>query len=188
MDKTQMRQELRKILHSLSTEQIRQKSRKACENLISTEHFRKADVLMMYLPLEKELDVSEAILHAWQMGKTVTVPKVLWEHRHMIPVEIKSLDADFDTHQPSGLRNPVSAVPIPLEQIDLVITPGLGFDRKGNRLGRGASFYDRFFAGEQLRADRCGLAFAEQMMNEIPVTEKDQPVDFIVTDKEIIYP
>jgi 5-formyltetrahydrofolate cyclo-ligase len=78
-------------------------------------------------------------------------------------------------------------VPVPFEEIDLVVTPALGFDRKGNRLGRGGSFYDRFFTNKELKAPRCGFAFAEQVVDSIPATERDEPVDFLVTDEEIIY-
>jgi len=68
-----------------------------------------------------------------------------------------------------------------------VVTPALGFDRKGNRLGRGGSYYDRFFANEELKAHRCGFAFAEQLIDSVPVTSTYVPVDFLVTDEEVIY-
>jgi len=76
---------------------------------------------------------------------------------------------------------------MPIKDIDLVIAPALGFDRKGNRLGRGGSYYDRFFANEELKAPRCGFAFAEQVVDLVPVTEQDKPVDFLVTNDEVIY-
>jgi 5-formyltetrahydrofolate cyclo-ligase len=141
---------------------------------------------MMYLSLPHEADTYEAILHAWQLGKVVAVPKVSWQQRHMIAVQINSLETGFSTSA-SGLRNPISGVPMPFEDIDLVVTPALGFDRKGNRLGRGGSYYDRFFANPELKASRCGFGFAEQLVEMIPVTEHDEPVDLLVTDEEIIY-
>jgi 5-formyltetrahydrofolate cyclo-ligase len=141
---------------------------------------------MMYLSLPHEADTSEAILQAWQLGKIVAVPKISWQQRHMIPVQINSLETGFST-EASGLRNPIGGVPVPFEEIDLVVTPALGFDRKGNRLGRGGSFYDRFFTNKELKAPRCGFAFAEQVVDSIPATERDEPVDFLVTDEEIIY-
>jgi 5-formyltetrahydrofolate cyclo-ligase len=164
----------------------KEKSKKACCNLASTAEFQKASTIMLYLSLPHEVDTSEAILYAWQLGKIVAVPKISWQQRHMIPVRINSLETGFSTDI-SGLRNPVGNVPIPFNEIDLVVAPAMGFDRKGNRLGRGASFYDRFFANKELRASRCGFAFAEQILDEIPVTENDEPVDFLVTDEEVIY-
>jgi 5-formyltetrahydrofolate cyclo-ligase len=186
MDKAQLRRRLQKCLFEMTEEQRCEKSKKACRNLLSTPQFRKASAVMLYLSLPHEVDTSEAILCAWQLGKIVVVPKISWQQRHMIPVQINSLETGISTGA-CGLRNPVTGVPMPIEEIDLVVTPALGFDAQGNRLGRGGSYYDRFFANEELKAARCGFAFAEQRIDSIPVTEHDEPVDFLVTDEEVIY-
>ncbi len=186
MDKSQMRRDLQNRLLTIPADRRAEKSHKACQNLVSTAEFQRAAAVMMYLSLPHEVDTSEAILHAWQLGKAVVVPKISWQQRHMIPVRINSLETGFSTGV-SGLRNPVTGVPIPFEEIDLVVAPALGFDRTGNRLGRGGSYYDRFFANEKVQAQRCGLGFAEQVLDAIPVTESDEPVDFLVTDEEVIY-
>jgi 5-formyltetrahydrofolate cyclo-ligase len=185
MDKAQLRSHLRNRLLAMSPEQRKEKSRKACRNLTATEQFQNASIIMIYLSLPHEVDTSDAILYAWQLGKTIAVPKISWQQRHMIPVQITSLETGFSTGA-GGLRNPVAGVPIPFGQIDLVVAPALGFDRLGNRLGRGGSFYDRFFANKEVIASRCGLAFAEQVVDSIPITESDEPVDFVVTDEEVI--
>ena len=186
MNKSQLRRKLQNCLLELSEKERAEKSRKACQNLILTPKFQSALTVMMYLSLPHEVDTSEAILHAWQLDKIVVVPKISWQQRHMIPVQINSLETGFSTNV-SGLRNPVTGVPMPFEEIDLVVAPALGFDRNGNRLGRGGSYYDRFFANKELRATRCGFAFAEQVLDSIPVMDSDQPVELLVTDKEIIY-
>ena len=186
MDKAQWRRTMLNCLLAIPSEQRDERSRKACQNLVSTKPFQDASTVMMFLSLPHEADTSEAILHAWQLGKVVAVPKVSWEQRHMIPVQINSLETGLSTGA-SGLRNPVGGAPVPFGEIDMVVTPGLGFDRKGNRLGRGGSYYDRFFANSELKAIRCGLAFAEQIVDSIPVTEHDEPVDMLVTDKEIVH-
>ena len=186
MEKVELRRQLRTRLLSMPADQQKAKSKKACQNLISTEEFQRASIVMLFLSLPHEVDTSDAILHAWQLGKTVVVPKISWQQRHMIPVQITSLETGFSTSS-WGLRNPTAGAPIPFGEIDLVVAPGLGFDRRGNRLGRGASFYDRFFATKELKAARCGLAFAEQVLDAVPVTECDEPVHFLVTDEEIIY-
>jgi len=186
MDKEQLRLMLRRRLLEMSVEQRGEKSRKACQNLVSTAQFQDALTVMMYLSMPQEIDTSEAILHAWQVGKEVCVPKVSWEQRHMLPVRINSLETGFST-EVAGLRNPITGVPIPFGEIDLVVAPALGFDRRGNRLGRGGSYYDRFFANEEVAASRCGFAFAEQLIDSVPVVESDVPMDFLVTDEEVIY-
>ena len=186
MVKEQLRNKLQRRLLEMSTEQRSEKSRRACRNLVSTPQFKNASAVMLYLSLPHEVDTSEAILYAWQLGKIVAVPKISWQQRHMIAVQINSLETGFSTSA-SGLRNPVTGVPMPFEEIDLVVTPALGFDKKGNRLGRGGSFYDRFFANDELRAPKCGFAFTEQVVDSVPVTRIDVPVDFLVTDEEVVY-
>jgi 5-formyltetrahydrofolate cyclo-ligase len=86
-----------------------------------------------------------------------------------------------------GLRNPESGNAVAIGEIDMVVVPGLGFDRKGNRLGRGGAYYDRFFSNENLHAVRCGLAYHKQLVDKVPVTERDQTVDMVVTDAEVLY-
>jgi 5-formyltetrahydrofolate cyclo-ligase len=186
MDKAQLRRKLQNCVLAMAPKERSEKSRKACQNLISIPEFQNASTLMMFLSLPHEVDTSEAILCAWQLGKTVAVPKISWQQRHMIPVQISSLETGLSTAA-SGLRSPTAGVPIPFDQIDLVVTPALGFDREGNRLGRGGSFYDRFFANEELKAVRCGFAFSEQVIDSVPMSESDEPVDMLVTDKEVLY-
>jgi 5-formyltetrahydrofolate cyclo-ligase len=186
MDKAQLRRDLQNRLLAIASTQRAEKSRKACQNLVSTTQFQSASAIMMFLSLPHEVDTSEAILHTWQLGKTVVVPKISWQQRHMIPVQITSLETGLSTGA-NGLRNPTTGVPIPFDNIDLVVTPGLGFDKKGNRLGRGGSYYDRFLTNKKLTAPRCGFAFTEQVIDSIPATQHDEQVDFLVTDEEIIY-
>ncbi len=186
MEKAQLREKLQKCLLEMSEQQRTAKNKKACRNLISTPQFQNASTVMLYLSLPYEADTSEAILCAWQLGKTVAVPKISWQQRHMIPVQINSLETSFST-EVVGLRNPVTGVPMAIEEIDLVVVPALGFDRKGNRLGHGGSYYDRFFANTALRAQRCGFAFAEQVVEAVPMRDHDISMDFLVTDEEIIY-
>lgn len=186
MDKERLRVRLQKSLLEISEEERSEKSQRACKNLVSTPQFQRASTIMMYLSLPHEVDTSEAVLYSWQLGKTVVMPKVSWQQRHMIPVQINSLETGFST-EASGLRNPITGVPMPIEEIDLVVAPALGFDKEGNRLGRGGAFYDRFFANEQLKASRCGFAFSEQLVDSVPIEERDEPVDFLVTDKEVLY-
>lgn len=186
MDKGQLRLKLKKCLMSISEPERAEKSRLACKILTDLPQFQQAETVMMYLSLPYEIDTSEAILQCWKAGKTVAVPKISWEQRHMIPVQINSLETGFSTGS-MGIRNPIAGAPVPFEDIDLVVTPALAFDRKGNRLGRGGSYYDRFFANEQLTAHKCGFAYAEQLIDYVPVTEHDKPVDSLVTDNGVLF-
>ena len=87
----------------------------------------------------------------------------------------------------SDIDHEVTADKTIVSDIDLVITPALGVDKKGNRLGRGGSYYDRFFANEKLRAVKCAFVFAEQVLDSIPAGDHDKQVDLLVTDNKVVY-
>ncbi|MCK5000491.1 MAG: 5-formyltetrahydrofolate cyclo-ligase [Anaerohalosphaera sp.] len=184
MDKQQLRKEVKDRIGRLTDTVRAAKSKKACKYLIETPQFQKASVVMVYLSMPYEVDTTSIILQAWQQEKVVAVPKVSWQQRHMIPVQINSLESGLSTEE-YGLRNPTTGLPVPIEEIDIIVTPGLAFDKHGGRLGRGGSYYDRFFASELLRAQKYGLLFDEQVVESVPMTEHDKPVDVIVTDQGI---
>jgi 5-formyltetrahydrofolate cyclo-ligase len=185
MDKSQFRREITSRLQQLSEHIRAEKSRKICQYLTENDKFRSAHTVMLYLSLAHEVDTTAIILQCWRQEKTVVVPKISWQQRHMIPVEINSLETGISTGA-GGLRNPTTGVPMPLEDIDLVVAPGLAFDKHGNRLGRGGAYYDRFLASPQLNAAICSLAFVEQVVEAVPVDGHDQTIDFIVTDEGLI--
>ncbi len=161
------------------------KSMAACKRLLDQPEFRRAQVVMIYLPLADEVDVTPIALRGWQEDKTIAAPKLSWDQRHMIPVQIRSLETDVVTDA-RGIREPAGGDPVPLEMVDLVLVPALAFDRKGNRLGRGAGFYDRFLASAQFRGVAAGIAFCEQVVEEVPTHAHDVPVDMLVTDEEML--
>ena len=79
-----------------------------------------------------------------------------------------------------GIREPAARCPeIPLSRLDLILVPGVAFDWHGRRLGRGKGFYDRLLAGT--RGVKCGIAFDEQMVNEVPAGSLDARMNFMMT-------
>lgn len=185
MTKTELRKDIKSRLAAMDDICRAEQSRKICAALTQLKEFRRSGVIMVFLSLPHEIDTVPIILNAWQQGKTVAVPKISWQQRHMIPVQINSLETGFSTDG-FGLKNPTTGLPVPIEDIDFVVTPGLGFDRKGNRLGRGGGYFDRFFSNDTLKAVRCGVCFSEQLVDEVPTVETDIPVDMLITDKEFL--
>ena len=103
----------------------------------------------------------------------------------MIAIEINSLETGL-TEDTNGLRSPTTGVPVPAEDIDLIVTPGLAFDATGGRLGRGGGYYDTFFANKDLDAVEMGFCFSEQIVEEVPMNEHDRRVDVVVSDDGVI--
>ncbi|MDD4908777.1 MAG: 5-formyltetrahydrofolate cyclo-ligase, partial [Candidatus Omnitrophica bacterium] len=81
---------------------------------------------------------------------------------------------------PYGVWEPVAETLVKPEDLDLIITPGLAFDKKGNRLGRGKGYYDRFLSKLSDRAPSIGLAFDFQILPLIPTTSYDVSVNKII--------
>jgi 5-formyltetrahydrofolate cyclo-ligase len=179
--KKELRQLLRERLGAIPPEQMHLRSAAACRLLCAQREYRSADVIMIFLSTPNEIETAHVALTAWADSKRVLAPRVSWEQRRMLPIEIKSLDSDVRDGR-MGLREPVDGMPIPVSEIDLVIVPGLAFDARGNRLGRGRGFYDRFLAHRDFRAVSCALAFEEQFVDALPHEAGDIPVHMLVTD------
>jgi 5-formyltetrahydrofolate cyclo-ligase len=183
--KSIVRRQLRELLASLPADQRHRLSVAACSLLSSTPEFQNARCVMLFLSTPHEVDTAPLALKAWQAGKTVVVPKVSWDQRRMLPIEISGLqDAAFTTTGP-GIREPIGGMPIPISMIDLVVVPGLGFTEQGYRIGRGMGFYDRFLAQNDFLGIACGLAFDQQVLPEIPLLDHDVPLGMLVTDRGI---
>jgi len=183
-DKSVLRAKLRHTLAAITEPQRRAKSQAACNLIAASPEFVAARVVMLYLSTPHEVDTSPLALKCWQTGKTVVVPKVSWDQRRMLPVEITSLQTGLTTNE-KGIREPISGKPIPIAFIDLVIVPGLGFTSDGHRIGRGMGFYDRFLALPDFLGLSCGLAYDEQIVPTLPVLDHDMPLSMLVTDREI---
>jgi 5-formyltetrahydrofolate cyclo-ligase len=181
-NKSALRRELREKLAAMPDDVRHRKSLLACSFVAASAEFQAARVVMLYLSMPTEVDTSPLALKAWQAGKTVVVPKVSWDQRRMLPVEISSLTDQMTTSGP-GVREPISGKPVPVDFIDFVVVPGLGFSDKGYRIGRGMGFYDRFLAQHEFIGTACGLAFDDQLVPELPVLDHDIPLSMLVTDR-----
>ncbi len=185
-----MKNDLRKLikqrLAGMGSDAVAAQSRAAAERLISLDVFARAEVVMLYLPIPVEVDTLEIARAGWAAGKKIVAPTACDNCRTMRPIFCRPEDEEM-FHPHHGLRQPHRATgEVSIDQIDLLVVPGLGFDRQCNRLGRGGGFYDRFLARPELHAATAGIAFAEQIVENLPIQPNDQPVDMVVTDIEII--
>jgi 5-formyltetrahydrofolate cyclo-ligase len=180
MTKQVVRRKLRETLAGMGDADRHAKGVTACRFVTGSPEFTAARVVMLYLSTPSEVDTASIALRCWQDGKQVAVPKVSWDQRRILPVEITSLKDGLTTTGP--VREPIAGKPIPLDLIDLVIVPGLGFTATGFRIGRGMGFYDRFLAQPDFIGRSCGLAFEEQVVETLPVLDHDVPLSMLATD------
>lgn len=181
MPKKALRQELRDRMRAIPSEVLQHRSAAACRLLCDQEEYRRAEVVMLFLSTPQEVDTRQLALQAWADQKRVLAPRVSWDQRRMLPVEIHSLVSGVEEGY-MGIREPAEGMPVPVSDLDLVVVPGLGFDEQGNRLGRGRGFYDRFLSHPDFHGVSCALALEDQVVPSIPVGPSDVRVDMLVTD------
>ena len=154
-----------------------------CGRALVLPVFRAAGTVHAYVGVASEVRTLPLLEAAWGAGKRVVCPRIgigaRLEGRLVRSVE--DLVAG-----PRGLRepDPDTTALVPAEEIDLVVVPAVGFDRHGARLGFGGGYYDRFLSTTD--ASRLGLAFSLQIVDRIPQGPGDEPVHWIVTERETI--
>ncbi len=159
-------------------EEERQKSSLIKEKLLRTKVYKKAKVLMCYIALKGEVDTQEMIKQAKKTGKIVTVPVCKKAKATLMPC---ILDENAGLKKgPYGVIEPAVEQYVCLDDIDLVIVPGVAFDKKGNRLGRGKGFYDRFLNRLSRRTATIGLAFDFQILPSLPASSHDAKVSKVI--------
>jgi len=192
-EKTALRRQIKAMLRQLAPEMLREKSERVTQRLMSSSAWRSADAILGFCSLPDEVDTATLLAAALQAGKTVTIPRIVADDLefHLLP----EINAPYVINA-FGIREPAPDWPIftPDAQIDrrmLILTPGLAFDCRCYRLGRGKGFYDRFLyrlgTNSGIQAMTAGICFAEQLVERVPVSEHDLPVDMVVTECEIYH-
>jgi 5-formyltetrahydrofolate cyclo-ligase len=161
-----------------------EKSEAIRKRLNALPELRQAQAIMGFLPMPDELNTRPVLADLLAAGKRVYVPRTFVHERRMMPVRLTDLGklrrGEFDILEPETEET------CAVSELDFVIVPGRAFDRNGNRLGRGGGFYDKLLSQSDLHARRCGVAFACQVLPEIPHDEKDRPVMLLVTENETL--
>ncbi len=184
--KRALRAEMRRRAAGVSPDQTRAWSQSVCDTVRKSPRYARARTILVYLSLPGEVDLSELVVTARTDGKRLGAPRIDWDCREMAAAVLPAEEGLLRTTL-HGLREPgPEAEEIPVGELDLVLVPGLGFDDRGARLGRGAGYYDRFLARRELRADVVGVAFEVQLAPRVPVEPHDIRVRAIATERRMI--
>ena len=180
--KASLRGELLRRLTTQSPQECRRRSALIAERVIGSAAFSRAQVLLGYSALAHEVDTDAILDAALAQGKRVALPCVVPQTRALVAYAIRDRARDLEPG-PYGVLQPrqQTAARVPLETIDLVLVPGVGFDTAGRRLGHGLGYYDRLLPQLPQDTPRIGLAFACQLVEQIPVTADDVPVHTVVS-------
>ena len=182
--KQEIRRRLRALRQSLAPGEIEARSRQIENRVRALEDYAEAGALLVYLALPEEVQTGALIEEALRSGKRVYVPVVVPGASDLNLAEYTGPEC-LDQPGPFGLRQPRPGSGFP-DRLDLVLTPGLAFDRAGRRLGFGKGYFDRLFARLSPECLRVGLAFEFQVIPRVPAGPGDRPVHRVVTEKETI--
>ena len=191
MDPKEQKKELRKLITSrrdaATQEQLRALSARVENTLFTFDKFKEAHTVMFFAAFRSEVHTVPMIARALAQGKRAVAPVSLIAERALLPCLIRDIEKDLVPGSYGIPETPLERrVPVAPQEIDFLCLPGLGFDRRGNRLGYGGGFYDRFL--DRLRPDctLAALAYAFQIVDHVAHAPHDKPVQFVITDQEVI--
>ncbi len=182
--KKELRQRMRARREGLSRAEVVARSGAVRKNLFAQPEFISAAVLHTYVAWRNEVDTHEIIRAALEQGKRVIVPRVDRDSRDL---------QHFFVNSPSELTPGSFGIPEPDPHkarridpgcADLVLVPGVAFDRSGHRLGFGGGYYDDFLS--KTTAVRVALAYDFQLVESLPTRDADEPVNVVVLETELV--
>jgi len=180
-----LRKRMKQRLNSQKTSERRKRSRTIQKKVFSQKEFLASRCVMLYVSRETgEVETGPIIKKALLMGKKVVLPVTLVRERRIKPVCLKNLRGTLKKG-PYGIYEPKKSKhtrPIGIKDIDLVIVPGLAFDRKNNRLGHGQGYYDRFLKDLPKDTPKIGLGFRFQLFEKIPATRDDASLTKVIVN------
>ncbi len=177
--KSVIRKEILEKRKNLTIEQVEDWSEGVCAHIVHNAMFMETEAVYGYMPIQNEADVTSVLQQALSMGKKVALPRVNGEDMDFYL--INSLE---DVEEGSfHVMEPKTDCPL-YESPGLMLVPLVVFDFKGNRIGYGKGFYDRYMKRtENIEKTLMGVGYEMQRVDEIPADESDYPLDYFVTEK-----
>lgn len=165
--------------NALDANEIAKLSKRVQEFVINSKEFRSAKVVGAYYAFGSEVKTDLIIERARALGKKVALPSV--EGESLAFYELSS--GKYLVKGRFGIMEPLPCGPV--DRIDLLVVPGIAFDKKGYRLGYGKGYYDKFLVRKKIFS--IGLAYSFQLLESLPKGKYDKRLDAIATEGGIHY-
>jgi 5-formyltetrahydrofolate cyclo-ligase len=176
--KSALRELVGERLRSMTAEERATASAQARELLTAQAQWQQAQSVLFFAPMPGELDVWPLLSVALAAGKRVALPRFERDTKSYSACRIQDPAEDVQMGY-FGIREPSAhCAALPPSGMDLILVPGVAFDERGHRLGRGKAFYDRLLT--VMNGPRCGVAFEQQVVPEIPVEPHDARMDCVL--------
>jgi 5-formyltetrahydrofolate cyclo-ligase len=180
--KAELRERIRTLREELSPEERSRRSAAVTERLFGLPEMRAARTVATFSSFGSEVDTTGVIERAHAEDRRVLLPYLeegVMEVAEHLPGD-DLVPSSYGPTEPAGRR------PADPGRVDVVIVPGLAFDRRGRRLGYGAGFYDRWLRRVRPDTARVGIGFSFQVVDRVPAGGSDERVHVVVTDREVI--
>ena len=152
------------------------------DRLLAMAELRDARTVMAFWSFGSEVDTIPLLERLESAGTQVALPRI--EQRDLEPVGYAAGDELSETS--FGAKEPVAGRRLEPSELDVVVVPGVAFDRQGGRVGYGAGFYDRLLGRVRDDAFAVAVAFGLQVVDRVPAGGTDRRVDAVVTEREVI--
>lgn len=173
--------------NEMNLSQVQELSRKIVNTLTKVPIFKQSNNIMLYLSFNNEVDSYELIEYCLGNKKCVIVPYCNKEGKQIIPAKIENFEKQLVKNDYGFLESKLEYIkPEPIDSIDLIIIPGLAFDKRCYRIGYGTGYYDRFLGKVNSKIPTIGLVFDYQIIDSAEVDEFDIPLDYVITERRII--
>ena len=177
--KAALRKRIRSALQNITPTARAAASAQLCARLKEQPFWKNASSVVFFAPLPDEADVWPLLEETVAGGKIAALPRFEPADQSYTVCRVQNPRSEIAIGQ-FGIREPKACcAEIAFSRLDLILVPGVAFDLNGNRLGRGRGFYDRLLV--ETRGVKCGVAFDEQITDEVPVGTHDLQINFILT-------
>ena len=180
-NKALLREKLERIRSQVSPPIAEAASQGVWNILRGLPEFKKAEGIGAFASTSNEINTISILQGVLGLGKKLYLPRVVKDRTHFDYCQVqdlKNLEAGA-----YGILEPTDRRSVEWAQLDLVLVPGLAFDRKGNRLGFGKGYYDRILPNLKKSALTVGLAYSFQIVEQVPFTSDDVPMKALLTEK-----
>lgn len=183
LTKKVLRERILTLLKNQEEGERLRKSLKILNKLFQAPEFKSSLTILFYASFDGEVETFEMIRQAKKLGKIIGLPRIVRNIRKIVPAQINSFEKGLVSGA-YGIKQPhAGSRELSLGSIDLVVVPGVAFDKKNNRLGRGGGYYDAFLKTLPSRIPTIGLAFDFQIVKILPQLEShDIPVSRVLTN------
>jgi len=183
--KSQLRKRILNVRNNMSEEDVKKNSNAIMDKITSLDIYKQSKVVFIYMDFKNEVMTSNLIKRMLSERKRVVIPYTDNINSVLIPSEItKESDLKLNSF---GYYEPKSILSVNIEEIDLVIVPGVVFDKNLNRIGFGKGYYDKILNLLKPSAKKVALAHDFQVLKNIPAEEHDVKMDIIITENTIYY-